>query len=99
MIGQKSQRRLKEVRGSAYRDRRPLQEKQVPPHRFPFLRKGKALVGMTEFFQIDRAFKSLTGKQKGSLFSDPWKKILKLRLQSGFDFEAPGFEERLGDVL
>src|ERR1700723_2699574 len=40
----------------------------------------------------------LRSKAKGSLWR-PLRTSLRLLLQRGFDFEAPGFQERLGDVF
>src|SRR5260370_3972354 len=42
---------------------------------------------------------SRAGKNKGSPCGDPLKFWIWLRLQSGFDFEAPSFEQRFRDVL
>src|SRR5580704_12691788 len=43
-------------------------------------------------------FLCLRSKAKGSLWR-PLRTSLRLLLQRGFDFEAPGFEERLGNVF
>jgi len=53
---------------------------------------------MTQFSEMAELLKALLESEKGR-FSATLEKILKLRLQSGFDFEAPRFEERLGNVL
>jgi uncharacterized delta-60 repeat protein len=39
------------------------------------------------------------GKSKGSPCGDPLKFWVRLALEGGFDFETPGFQERLGDVF
>jgi len=65
---------------------------------------SSASVGMIEGFFITRfsemaELSKVLLESKRVAFQRPCKMILKLRLQSGFDFEAPGFEERLGNVL